>query len=171
MPQALPERRRLIVMRHAKSAHDVDAPTDHARPLNKRGRADAPKVARHLAKLTWQPDYVLSSDSQRTRETLEGLLKGFEAEIAHSFQSALYAGGYQELLGVARTIPSDAETVLVLGHNPGWEDVAEVLTGESVVLKTAACALMTLSQSCTWPEALRLRGAWRLENVVYPRDI
>jgi phosphohistidine phosphatase SixA len=167
----LPEQRRLIVMRHAKSAHDTDAATDHARPLNKRGQSDAPRVAEHLAKLGWRPDYVISSDALRTRQTLDGLLTGFGKEVAHSLQSSLYAGGYQELLGVARIIPASAETVLALGHNPGWEDVAEVLTDESVVLKTAACALMVLTQDCTWPEALRQCGDWRLENVIYPRDI
>lgn len=166
-----PDQRRFIVMRHAKSAHDTNAPTDHARPLNKRGRGDAPKVAKHLTRLGWRPDYIVSSDSRRTKETLDGLLKGFDAKIAHSLQAPLYAGGYQELLGVARVIPDAAETVLALGHNPGWEDVAEVLTGESVVLKTAACALMVLAVDCTWPEALRQCRAWRLENVVYPRDI
>jgi phosphohistidine phosphatase len=171
MMAALPDQRRLMVMRHAKSAHSTNAPTDHARPLNKRGRNDAPRVANYLAHLGWTPDYVISSDSRRTRETLDGLMQGFEGEIVHSFQSNLYAGGYQELLGVARVIPANAETVLALGHNPGWEDVAEVLTDESVVLKTATCALMVLAGNCTWPEALRQCGAWRLENVIYPRDI
>jgi phosphohistidine phosphatase SixA len=168
---APPDRRRLIIMRHAKSSHESDAATDHARPLNKRGRRDAPRVARHLAEIGWPPDFILSSDALRTRETLEGLQHGFGATIAHMLSAPLYAGGYPELLSVARRIPASAETVLALGHNPGWEDAVEVLSGKAVVLKTATCALLILSESSPWPEALRRCGDWRLENVVYPKDI
>ncbi len=65
---------RLIIMRHAKSDWNSGAASDHARPLNKRGRRDAPRVANRLGELGWQPDYVISSDSRRTRETLELML-------------------------------------------------------------------------------------------------
>ncbi len=167
----IPECRRLIVMRHAKSSHDSDVETDHARPLNKRGRRDAPRVAAHLESIGWVPDFIISSDSHRTRETLQGLLKGFDASIPHAFHSALYGGGYHEMISVAGSIPPAAETVLALGHNPGWEELVELLSGESIVLKTATCALLRLDESCTWTEALRQCGAWRLENVVYPKEI
>ena len=170
MPQ-LPDQRRLIIMRHAKSSHDTDAPSDHARPLNKRGRQDAPRVANELAKLNWAPDFIISSDSLRTRQTLEGLNDGFPTEVPHELAAPLYAGGYQELLAISGIIPASSETALVLGHNPGCEEIVEQLTGQAVILKTAACALMELPQSCTWPEALRQRGAWRLVDVIYPREI
>jgi phosphohistidine phosphatase len=158
-------------MRHAKSSHDTDAPTDHARPLNKRGRRDAPRMGEQLARGGWTPDYILASDSQRTQETLEGLLHVFGGKTPHHLHAALYAGGYDELLSVARSIPRAAETVLAIGHNPGWEDLVAVLTGQSVVLKTCTSALMELPEVCTWPQALRQCGAWRLENVVYVREI
>ena len=63
--------KRLIVMRHAKSDWGTNAPTDHARPLNKRGQRDAPRVAQRLVELDWLPQYIVSSDSTRTRETYE----------------------------------------------------------------------------------------------------
>lgn len=168
---AFPERRRLVIMRHAKSSHNSEAETDHDRPLNRRGRRDAPRVGQHLAEIGWRPDYVISSDARRTRETLQGLLRGFSIDVAHRFHPMLYAGGYQELLSLAGTLPPAAETVLALGHNPGWEDLVEVLTGESIVLKTATCALVVLTEVCSWPEALRVCGGWQLENVVYPREL
>ena len=62
--------KRLLVTRHAKSSWKSGEDSDHARPLNKRGRRDAPRVAAHLVGLGWVPEQVLSSDSQRTRETL-----------------------------------------------------------------------------------------------------
>ncbi len=61
--------RRLIVMRHAKSSWKHAGLTDHQRPLNKRGRKDAPRVARALIERGWTPRRVLSSDAARTRET------------------------------------------------------------------------------------------------------
>jgi phosphohistidine phosphatase len=168
---ALPERRRLIAMRHAKSSHDSDAPTDHDRPLNKRGLRDAPRIGEHLAAAGWTPDYILASDSRRTRQTLEGLLQTFGEKTPQRLHAALYAGGYDELLSVARTIPATAETILALGHNPGWEDLVQVLSGQSIVLKTSTCALMVLPGTFTWAEALRQCGMWQLENVVYAKEI
>jgi len=63
--------RRLMLMRHAKSAWQSQAPSDHERPLNERGRRNAPRVGKRLAELGWVPDHVIGSDSRRTRETWE----------------------------------------------------------------------------------------------------
>jgi phosphohistidine phosphatase len=165
-----PPQRRLIVMRHAKSSHDDDARTDHARPLAKRGRRDAPRVAAQLAAMDWAPDFIISSDSRRTRETLEGLLEGLGADVPHVYCAELYGGGYRELVSVGALLPAAAETVLALGHNPGWEELVRTLSGEAVVLKTATCALLALAHACPWPTALRTSG-WRLEDIFDPAEL
>ena len=69
--------RRLMLMRHAKSAWTSHVPTDHERPLNERGRRDAARVGKRLAKLGWVPDLVVGSDSRRTEETWERMQKRF----------------------------------------------------------------------------------------------
>src|SRR5262245_38687424 len=110
--------RRLMLMRHAKSAWQSQVPSDHARPLNERGRRDAPRVGKRLVELGWVPDHVVGSDSRRTRETWERMQKHFpEARV--SFTRTLYAAGPTELRTEVARLPADVRTVLVLGHNPG----------------------------------------------------
>ena len=71
-------------------------PTDHERPLNERGRRDAARVGKRLAKLGWVPDFVVSSDSRRTEETWERIQKTFPNARVR-FTRVLYAGGPSEL--------------------------------------------------------------------------
>jgi phosphohistidine phosphatase len=112
--------RRLMIMRHAKSSWRSHVPTDHERPLNTRGRRDAPRVGKRLAKLGWVPEFVVSSDSRRTQETWERMQKHFP-EACVSFTRALYASGLAELRTEVARLSAEVRTVLVLGHNPGWE--------------------------------------------------
>ena len=81
---------RVIVMRHAKSSWKTDAPTDHARPLNKRGKRDAPRIARELELRGWVPQLVLSSDSKRTRQTFKRMRKEFEEEVPVEWEPTFY---------------------------------------------------------------------------------
>jgi hypothetical protein len=89
-------RRRLMIMRHAKSSWRSQVPTDHERPLNTRGRRDAGRVGKRLARLGWVLDVVVGSDSRRTRETWERMERRFP-ETRARFTRALYAGGPMEL--------------------------------------------------------------------------
>ena len=162
--------RRLIVMRHAKSSWSDPAATDHERPLNKRGRQDAPKVAARLVQMEWQPQWVLSSDSQRTRETMARMQSTLSRDLPVHFRRALYHSGVAAVREEVVTVPDDVQTLMVLGHNPGWEEVVYVLCGEDVVLKTANAALLE-GQGSSWPEALRGHGTWRLRQVLRSREL
>src|SRR5262245_30773186 len=98
--------RLLMLMRHAKSSWKSPAQTDHARPLNKRGRHDAPRVGKRLAQDGWVPDRVVSSDSRRTRETWERMERYFpDARV--SFTRALYGGGPTELRAEVARVSAD----------------------------------------------------------------
>ena len=162
--------RRLVVMRHAKSSWSSGAPTDHARPLNKRGRRDAPKVGEFLATTGWAPDLVLSSDSLRTRETWECLEPTLGA-VDPIFLGTLYHAGIDAL---RREIPDRAtdahQTVLVLGHNPGWENAVNWLTGRPTRLKTADAALL-VGEGPTWAEALAEPMGWTMARFVRSRAL
>lgn len=155
-------------MRHAKSSWKSGAPTDHGRPLNKRGRKAAPKVGAELAARGWVPTLVLSSDSTRTRETFQRMKEalGFEGEV--EFLSSLYHAGIAEAREVLRGVPDDVKRVLVLGHNPGWEELVAYLCAQSVVMKTGCAALLRGKGS--WEELIE-REAWALEDVIYPRNL
>ncbi len=162
--------RRLIVMRHAKSSWSSGAATDHARPLNERGRGDAPRVAVSLIECGWQPEFMLSSDAQRTRETAELMESRWPGPVPSEFLRSFYNGGYEQLVQEAGLIPTDAVTVLVLGHNPGWQEIVLALTGQMVEMKTATAALLA-GKGDNWHAALRARRQWQIVDVIYPREI
>ena len=162
--------RRLIVMRHAKSDWKTDAPTDHARPLNARGRRDAPRVAARLSELGWEPDVVISSDSKRTRETWQLMEDHFTGDVNAKFLASLYHAAAAELADALRMVPDTAHTVLALGHNPGWSGAVHWLTGASVGLTTANAALCTIKAE-TWNEAVHLSGNWTLEEIIRPKEL
>lgn len=161
-------KRRLIVMRHAKSSWSSDALTDHDRPLNKRGRRDAPRVAARIEELGWTPQHILSSDSQRTRETCELLRQAWEEDVETDFLRSLYHAGVDGLRQELPRVSDEVETLMLVGHNPGWEDVVCRLTGETVVMKTATAALLE-AEFDEWSCALGNR--WKIASVLQPREL
>jgi phosphohistidine phosphatase len=159
-------RKRLIVLRHAKSAWDTDAPSDHERPLNKRGRRDAVDVAERIEKLGWEPDTVFSSDSERTKETWDRMRKKFDKKTKVVFTRDFYEAALPQIRAVLSEVQEKTKTVMVLGHNPGWEEAVSELTGKEVTLTTCNAAMLSV-EAKTWPEALEKR--WKLEHLVRPK--
>ncbi len=155
---------RLVVMRHAKSDWDAGAMSDHERPLNARGRREAPVVGRELAKLGYAPEVVVSSDSKRTTETLE-LAKPHWPHANVSFSHALYHAGIGEVRDALASIPADVKTVLVLGHNPGWESMVSTLSGTHVELKTSHAAVLE-SEAASFADALAPGRKMKLVTIV-----
>ena len=162
--------RRLIVMRHAKSSWASGAQSDHQRPLNDRGRRDAPRVATALVDVNWLPDLILSSDAQRTRETYDGMAVSFPCEIPVQFLFSFYLAGLEAVLNESPGVADEIETLMVLGHNPGWQEIVARLSGHDVAMKTANAALLE-AQGTSWHEALRSFGAWDLVEVISPKDL
>lgn len=163
------KQRRLIVMRHAKSSWQSGAESDHERPLNERGRRAAPLVAREMARRGWLPEVVISSDARRTAETWRLMAEALgDAAPAARFSPELYGGGLAEIRALAATVAAGVETLLVLGHNPGFEAAVEQLAGAPAAMTTANAALLT-GAGTTWREALA--GPWRLEAMLKPREL
>ncbi len=154
-------------MRHAKSdwsgGHD-----DHARPLNKRGRRTAPRVAAHLASIGWAPDVVISSDAARTRETWAGMSATFP-EVEPTFTRSLYLSGPAEIVDCVCRLPPEVGTALVLGHNPGWSFACHWLAGADVDMKTADAALLEIDDD-EWPSAAT-RHDWTFVELVCARSL
>ena len=160
--------KRLIIMRHAKSSWTSGARTDHQRPLNKRGRRAAPRVAARLQDLGWIPDLVIASDSQRTRETWQRMQAEFPDSIAEQFSSAFFHGGLADIESACAVLTEDISTLLVLGHNPGWEDAVADLSGQWVRMTTANAALLE-SDAEDWTEAME--SDWVLVKVLRPKEL
>jgi phosphohistidine phosphatase len=162
-------RYRLILMRHAKSSWTSGAASDHARPLNGRGRNDAPRVGGRLLELGWIPDLVVTSDSTRTLQTLDGVRAAMDLDCEVVATRDLYHAGTDEVREACYALPDAVETVLMLGHNPGWEDALHDLCGESQPMTTANAALLSV-EARDWTAAIN-SGGWTLHELIRPREL
>ncbi|MEU1416621.1 SixA phosphatase family protein [Streptomyces sp. NPDC004096] len=123
--------RRLVVLRHAKSAWPAGVP-DHERPLAPRGRRDAPAAGRALAESDWLPDLVLCSTAVRARQTWELASAQWGTPPPVRFDPRLYAADVPELLESVHHAPTEAQTLLLIGHNPGLTDLVLELAGDGL---------------------------------------
>lgn len=162
--------RRLIVMRHAKSAWDTDAATDHERPLSKRGRRDAPRIGHELARRGWIPDLALVSDAARTVETWTRAVKALGHAVPVRYVRALYGAGLGAVQQVLEPLPDEVGTALILGHNPGFEHVACWLTGEDLRLTTGNAALLEHADG-RWDRVAIDAGGWHAVAILRPKEL
>src|SRR3954454_5791713 len=123
-----PAMRQLLLLRHAKSSWDDPALSDHARPINARGRRAAAAIAQAMRELGLAPDIVLVSSARRTLQTLEALTP-FDDPALIEPMDALYLAPWRSLLEALRAVPETARSVLLLGHNPGLHELAMALAG------------------------------------------
>jgi phosphohistidine phosphatase len=156
--------RRLVVVRHAKSAWPDDVP-DPQRPLNARGRRDAPAAGRWIRDRLGQVDAVVCSPAARTRQTWALIASELDEPPAPVFDDRVYAASVETLLAVVRGISDDLGSALVVGHNPGVAELVISLTGEHVEMKTSAIAVLGLTGS--WADAAP--GRVRLIEQSTPR--
>ncbi|XP_073058783.1 uncharacterized protein At3g52155, chloroplastic-like [Primulina eburnea] len=170
--------RRLILLRHAKSSWENRSLRDHDRPLSKSGRADAVKLSQKLKEMGWVPELILSSDAQRTRETLkimqeqvQGFLEAKVHFISSFYSIAAMDGQTAEHLqqAICRYSGDEILTIMCMGHNKGWEEAASMFSGSSINLKTCNAALLEATGK-SWEEAFSLAGfgGWKLLGIVKP---
>lgn len=146
--------RTLLLLRHAKSSWVDPTLPDHDRPLASRGRRDAKRIAKHLAGLEFEPELVLCSSAVRTRETLE-LVRPALGNSKVLFEDGLYGASSDELLARIRVVPDAVGSVMLIGHNPGLEQLALLLASSGDELrrletKFPTAALATLAVETTW---------------------
>ncbi len=123
--------RQLLLMRHAKSSWDDAKLSDHARPLNTRGRMAAMAMRRAMRDLGLAPDVVLVSSARRTLQTLEALEPWDRTPLVAPMDS-LYLAPPDQMLEALAGVSESARSVLLLGHNPGMHDLALALLGDRV---------------------------------------
>ena len=114
--------KRLILTRHAKSSWDDPTMSDHDRPLNERGKAAAADLGAWLASRGYVPGEVLCSDALRTRKTWDGVAPALPGTPVLTLKPALYHAGPDVMLAVLRH--ATADTVMMIGHNPGIAEFA-----------------------------------------------
>ncbi len=117
--------RRLTLLRHGKSSWDNPGLTDHDRPLNPRGKHDAPAMGKLIREQGYQPQLVISSTAKRARTTaaLFAAELGIDAGQIHETE-ALYLASPADMLAVADELAPDKSDILLVGHNPGMTSLA-----------------------------------------------
>ena len=140
----------LILLRHGKSDWSGGEP-DHLRPLARRGRRQVPEAGRWLADNVGVIDLAVVSPAERTRETWRLAAAELAAPPPVREDDRVYAGSAHSLLGVLRELPGEVGTVVLVGHNPGVEDLVASLTGRGVPMPTSALAVIDLPGA--WPAA------------------
>jgi phosphohistidine phosphatase len=168
--------KRLILMRHAKAV-PPEGMADEARMLAPRGRLAMERMAGFFRDRDLTPDLALVSSSTRTRETWLLLEPAFSKKPAHRFVPELYSASRGTLFAIIQQVPASVNTLLVIGHNPGLEEITRSLasSGEAEALMrfgrgmpTAAVALFDLSIN-DWKEIAPKKG--RMELFVTPKSL
>jgi phosphohistidine phosphatase len=134
--------RQLVLLRHAKSAWP-DGVSDGARPLTDRGRRDAVAAGRWLRDHVGALAAVACSPATRTRQTWALVAAELAEPPDAVFDDRIYAASPAELVAVVHDLPASATSALLIGHNPGMEDLVELLSGQERGMSTAALAVLT----------------------------
>jgi phosphohistidine phosphatase len=158
----------LYLLRHAKSSWKNPDLQDFERPLNNRGKRAAETVGRWLRKENVVPDLVICSCAVRARETIELVLKASKQQIEVRYDERIYEAGPLRLLEVISQIENERRSVMLVGHNPGMEELLQLLTGEVRQMPTAALAKIGL-KSLKWNGIAGNKG--KLEWLIKPKEL
>ena len=151
--------KRLVVVRHAKSSWKDPGLRDFDRPLNKRGKTDAPEMGRRLAQRSLIPDRLLSSPARRAIRTAEIIADaiGFPAGRI-TRMDRLYGAGVADLLDILQRLDDAEQTVFLVGHNPGLMDLINSICS-TFLDNLPTCGLLCADfEISSWKEIDRRRG-------------
>jgi phosphohistidine phosphatase len=160
--------KRLLLLRHAKSSWDGPRLADFERPLNERGLRAAPLIGRLLLRRKIRPDLVLSSPAERARRTAALVSEAAGLEAPTRYDERIYEATAERLVEVVSQIEEAVDELLLVGHNPGMEELLELLAGERRAMPTAALARINLDVE-KWSKVRA--GSGRLEFHVRPREL
>lgn len=169
--------KRLTVLRHAKSRWDDPAVGDFNRPLNDRGRQVAKRVGRELRDRDFHFDLVLASPAARVRETIDGVEDKFTFNAPIRFEQRMYLAGEQLLLSLVRDLPEAVQGPLLVGHNPGLQNLLLELSKKddeglhdriADKFPTAALAVVELPAH-RWKDVEPATG--RIIELILPKDL
>lgn len=164
----------LTLLRHAKSGWDDPVSRDFDRPLNAKGARAAETMGRHLRSLGLVFDRVVASPAVRVQETLDHFATGLGETLAPEWDRRLYLASEATLLDVVRALPDTADRVLLVGHNPGLEELVLLLSGsgalrEEVETKFPTASVAVLELGTAWADACH--GCATLAHFIRPRDV
>ena len=141
---------------------------DFDRPLNERGRADAPLIGKHLASENMSDPFLICSPALRTRETAELVLLNANLNVEPRFDDRLYEASVRDLLQVTNEMDDATQTAILIGHNPGFEELLAFLTGETRAMPTCALAKIVFDV-VSWKDVKASDGT--LVSFVTPKEL
>jgi phosphohistidine phosphatase len=158
----------LYLLRHGKSSWKDETSIDAERPLNGRGRRASQAVGSFLKREKIIPDLVLSSSAIRARETADIVMEAAKLRTDLRFDERIYEASAQRLLELVKQIEKSKKCVLLVGHNPGLEELLKILTGAVELMPTAALSKVVLSVS-NWAD-IADKGS-TLEWIIKPKEL
>ncbi len=155
----------LYLVRHAKSSWADPGMAGIDRPLNKRGKRDAPVMGRRLKERGVRPDLIITSPAKRARRTTGeiGKAMGYEGDVR--IVESIYGGGASAIIQVAQSVDAAVASLMLVGHNPDMTDLANTLTDFSVD-NLPTCAIFS-ARFDSWPDVGP--GAGQFEFFDYPK--
>jgi phosphohistidine phosphatase len=158
----------LYLLRHAKSSWNDPTLRDFDRPLKKRGREAAERIGERMASETLSNPLVICSPAVRTRETAEVVLASAKLQVEPRFDERIYEASLRELVEIVTEIPDDKEVAIMIGHNPGFEELLSFLTGEHQRMPTCGLAKIRFGD-VSWNEVRAGEGS--LEWFTAPKEL
>ncbi|MBO2010370.1 SixA phosphatase family protein [Hymenobacter negativus] len=160
----------LYLLRHAKSSWSFDELSDQERPLNDRGRDDAPAMGQALAKRRICPDLIVSSPAVRAMST--AVLVAREMQYPHdkiAVESGIYGADADDLLAIIKDLPDAADAVLLVGHNPTITETANELSPSSINEMPTAAVVCLRFECEHWADVSKANAEFYFYD--YPRNV
>lgn len=161
--------KRLTLVRHAKSSRKDPLLEDIDRPLNQRGKENAPLMGKRLAKKEIMPDRMLTSPAKRAVKTariIAGKI-GFPKEKIEKID-AIYLASPETLLGLLRGLGDEGDHVMMVGHNPGFTDLNNVVNSAKID-NIPTCGIVCIDfDIASWSELAE--GLGTLVVFDYPKN-
>lgn len=152
----------LTLFRHAKTERDSDTGRDFDRRLNERGRKDAARMGEEIRALKLHFDLILCSPATRAAETAQ------LAGMSPRYDERIYDASSSQLLDIVQKADAGIDRLLMVGHNPGFEQLASTLTGAPLDMPTGSLVQIGFPVD-RWEEAER--GAGKLVRFVRPKEL
>ena len=158
----------LFLLRHAKSSWKDETLADFERPLNRRGKRAAETIGNYFKSEGIVPELILCSPAVRARETLELVTKAARWSTEVRYDQRIYEASGMRLAEVVSQIDNDRKVALLVGHNPGIEELLLLLTAETVQVPTGTVSKVAVKAN-KWANAVDKRAT--LEWMVKPREL
>ena len=158
----------LFLLRHAKSSWKDETLADFERPLNRRGKRAAETMGDYFRSEGIVPELIVCSPAVRARETLELVSKAAKWSTEVRYDQRIYEASGMRLAEIVSQIDNDRKTAMLVGHNPGMEELLLLLTAESVEIPTGTCAKIAVKAG-KWANAVDKRAT--LDWLVKPREL